>query len=74
LSGDCLLLVEEPFYLLKRCFKCHRGHSRRGLRRPDGGLAATNIGGAVAKRPLLADLGELAVKAVAAPNLPSPPW
>ena len=35
---------------------------RRGLRSPAGCLVVTGVGGAVAKRPILADIDELAIK------------
>jgi len=68
LSVRCLPLVEEPLCLLlrgamDRCSQ-YRGHRRSS----DGGLAPAIIGGGVAKRSLLADLGELAVKTAMAPG------
>lgn len=63
-----MLLAEESLCLLLHRAECRRGHCRLGLRSPSGGLAATDVGGAVAKRVLLADRGELAVKAAAMPD------
>lgn len=62
------MLAEEPLRLLLRGAKGRLGHCRRHWRHRAGGLAPAGVGGAVAKRPLLAILSELAVNTVVAPG------
>ena len=68
LSGGCLSLVKEPPHLLLRGVEGRLGHCRRHWRHRAGGLAPAGVGGAVAKRPLLAILSELAVNTMVAPG------
>ena len=68
MSDGFLPLAEKPLFFLLRGVKGCIFHFRWCRRSPGGRLALACIGGVVAKRPLLAYLGKLAVKAAAEPD------